>query len=172
VLPLIETKAIAKEPTRDDTVDKSEDAANAAAATVAAEAKIATKSAALLAQKLVHHDGITSSQEAALLAGAEEYEQTKMKKQPTTLASSSTHKGNPANNSTAQDLTPHLLVQHFKSAAQVQTKAAALVQANAKAMHAQTEIPIHQDSIKAKAAPANANIAMLQANETAIKAHE
>jgi hypothetical protein len=147
----------AKEPTKHDTLGKSGDTAKAAAATAATKANIAADSDAILAQKLVH-DEITSSQEAALMASTDEYDRTEMNKQATTLASSSTHKGNQANDTTIKGPKPQL-VQPFESVAKAQAKAAAKVQAKSGTLQDQAKIAIFQeDIIDAKAAPAEATV--------------
>jgi hypothetical protein len=170
--PII-TKAKATAPTKHDTVVKSDDEADAEAAEAAAEANIIIKTDTIPAQNPVD-DEITSSEEATLMAGAEEYNrmemEMEMEKQATILAYLSTPLGNQANNSTINSMTPPL-APPFKTAAKAQAKAAAQ-EAAANALQSQAKIAIPQDSIQAKAATADAKAAKPNANEIMAKAHE
>jgi hypothetical protein len=167
----VTAKAHAKAQTKPIAVDESDDEAEAAAAEAAAEANITPQADAISAKQMAE-DEITSSQEAALLAGAEEYEKTEMEKQATTLASlSTTTKGTQSKDRTVKGKkTP--LASPFKSAAEAQAEATAKAHAAVEALNAQAESAILTDSINAEAATTDAKAAKPDTHETMVKAHE
>jgi hypothetical protein len=128
---------------------------------------IIPKADAIPAQQMVE-DKITSSQEAALMAGAEEYDKTEMEKQATTLAST---KGTQSKDRTVKG-KKNPVTPPFKSAAEAQAEGTAKAHAKADTLNAQAESAIFTDSINAKAATADTKAANPDTHETMVKAHE